>query len=97
MSKIATVRLQEGFLKELSKFIKEMKLDKSSYLREIIKKGFEHDRQERLLDKYRNGEIAMGELCAYLNKQPWDFLELLKVKNQNLNVTLEDWLDSKKL
>ena len=44
MLKIATVRVPEDFLEDLSNFVKEMKLDKSSYLRDILKKGFDEDR-----------------------------------------------------
>ena len=94
MLKIATVRVPEDFLEDLSNFVKEMKLDKSSYLRDILKKGFDEDRQERLLLRYSNGELSVGEVCNMLNKSPWDFFDLLKKKNLNLNVELEDWLDS---
>lgn len=94
MLKIATVRVPEDFLEELSDFVKEMKLDKSSYLRDILKKGFDEDRQERLLLRYLNGELSVGEVCNMLDKSPWDFSDLLKKKNLNLNVELEDWLDS---
>lgn len=94
MLKIATVRVPEDFLEDLSDFVKEMKLDKSSYLRDILKKGFDEDRQERLLLRYLNGELSVGEVCNILDKSPWEFLDLLKRKNLNLNVELEDWLDS---
>ena len=94
MLKIATVRVPEDFLEDLSNFVKEMKLDKSSYLRDILKKGFDEDRQERLLLRYLNGELSVGEVCNMLDKSPWDFFDLLKKKNLNLNVELEDWLDS---
>ena len=53
MLKPATVRIPEEFFREISKFIKKMKLDKSAYLREILKKGFEEDRRERLLSQYQ--------------------------------------------
>lgn len=94
MLKIATVRVPEDFLEELSNFVKEMKLDKSAYLRDILKKGFDEDRQERLLLRYLNGELSVGEVCNMLDRSPWDFFDLLKKKNLNLNVELEDWLDS---
>jgi len=94
MLKIATVRVPEDFLEDLSNFVKDMKIDKSSYLRDILKKGFDEDRQERLLLRYLNGELSVGEVCNMLNKSPWDFFDLLKKKNLNLNVELEDWLDS---
>lgn len=97
MLKPATVRVPEDFLDELSNFIKDMNLDKSAYLREILKKGFEEDKRERLLSKYQAGELSVIEVCKMLDIAPWEFFDLLKKKNATLNVTLEDWLDSAKL
>ena len=44
MLKPATMKIPEEFLKEITSFVKEMRLDKSAYLREILQKGFEEDR-----------------------------------------------------
>ena len=94
MLKPVTVRVPEEFLKEISLFIKDMRLDKSAYLREILKKGFEEDRQERVLAKYQAGDRSGEEVCRLLDITMWDFLILLKKKNISLNVDLEDWLKS---
>lgn len=97
MLKPTTVRLPDDFLKEVYKFIKDMKLDKSAYLREILKKGFEEDKCDRLLTKYQEGELSAEEICKTLGISPWEFFDLLKKKNMSLNVSLEDLLDSGKL
>lgn len=97
MLKPTTVRLSDDFLKELYKFIKDMKLDKSAYLREILRKGFEEDKCERLLSGYQAGELSAAEACKMLGLSPWEFFELLRKENMSLNVSLEDLLDSGKL
>ena len=97
MLKPTTVRVPEDFLRELSNFIKDMNLDKSSYLRDILKKGFEEDKRDRLLVKYQAGELSAVEVCKKIGITPWDFFDLLKEKNMSLNVSLEDWLDSGRL
>ena len=94
MLKPATVRIPEEFLKEITSFVKDMRLDKSAYLREILQKGFEEDRQERLLAKYQTGDLSVEETCRLLDLNMWDFLLLLKKRNMALNVNLEDWLNS---
>ena len=94
MLKPATVRVPEEFLKEITSFVKDMRLDKASYLREILKKGFEEDRQERLLAKYQTGDLSVEEACRLLDLSMWEFLLLLKKRNMALNVNLEDWLNS---
>ncbi len=97
MLKPTTVRVPDDFLKELSKFIKEMNLDKSAYLREIMKRGFVEDKQERILQMYQSGKLSFLETCKKLNITTWDFFDLLKKRGMNLNVSLEDWLDSAEL
>jgi predicted HTH domain antitoxin len=93
----ATVRIPEDFLKEITSFVKDMHLDKSSYLREILQKGFAEDRQERLLAKYQTGDLSVEEASRLLDLNTWDFLLLLKKRNIALNVNLEDWLNSVEL
>jgi len=97
MLKPTTVRVNDDFLKELSDFIKDMNLDKSSYLREILKKGFEEDKRDRLLVKYQSAELSAAEVCKKIKITPWEFFDLLKEKNISLNVSMEDWLDSEGL
>lgn len=94
MLKPTTVRVPDDFLKEVNRFIKDKKLDKSAYLREILKRGFEDDRRERLLAEYQTAGLSAGEACQKLGITMWEFLDLLKNKNIPLNVSLEDWLDS---
>jgi len=94
MLKPATVRIPEEFLKEITSFVKDMHLDKSAYLREILQKGFEEDRQQRLLAKYQTGDLSVEEACRLLDLSMWDFFLLLKKRNMALNVSMEDWLNS---
>ena len=97
MLKPTTVRVSDDFLKELNRFTKEMKLDKSSYLRAIMIRGFEDDKKERLLSEYQNGDLTAGEVCRHLGITAWDLFDLLRKSNMAMNVTLEDWLDSGRL
>jgi hypothetical protein len=97
MLKPTTVRVSDDFLKELNRFTRDMKLDKSSYLRAILKKGFEDDKKERLLSDYRDGARSAEEVCKQLDITAWDFFDLLRRNNMAMNVTLEDWLDSGRL
>jgi len=97
MTKPTTIRLPEDLLSDINQFVRETKLDRSAYLREILQKGFSLDKQERLLRKYTNGELSQMEVCQALKWDPWQFLTQLKAKNLHLNVGLEDFLDSSKL
>jgi hypothetical protein len=73
------------------------KLDRSAYLREILKKGFSLDKQERVMQKYATGEMSQMEVCRTLEWNPWQFTEELRARNLHLNVSLEDFLHSSRL
>ena len=94
MTKPTTIRLPEELLDEIDQYVQEAKLDRSVYLREILKKGFSIDKQERVLQKYATGELSQMEVCRALEWNPWQFVEELRTRNLHLNVSLEDFLHS---
>ena len=97
MAKPTTIRISEDLLSEINEMVKELKLDRSTYLREVLRKGFSLDKQDRLLRKYAQKEVSQMEVCKELNWAPWEFLSQLKSRNLYLNVELEDWLDGAEL
>jgi hypothetical protein len=94
MAKPTTIRISEDLLDEINEMVQELKLDRSAYLREVLRKGFSLDKQDRLLLKYVRKELSQMEVCKELNWAPWEFLIQLKLRNLHLNVELEDWLDA---
>ena len=97
MAKPTTIRIPDDLLNEIDQVVKELNLDRSAFLRDVLKKGFSLDRKERLIRLYQKGELSLQETCQKLNCSPWDFLSILKSNNLHLNVELEDWLDSESL
>ncbi len=97
MAKPTTIRIPEDLLNEIDQFVKESKLDRSAYLREVLQKGFFLDKQDRFLKSYVRGELSQMEVCQQLKWNPWEFLTQLKARNLHLNVALEDWIDAAKL
>jgi len=94
MAKPTTIRIPEDLLNEINELVQELNLDRSAYLREVLRKGFSTDKQDRLLLKYVRKELSQMEVCKELNWTPWEFLDQLKSRNLHLNVELEDWLDA---
>ena len=94
MAKPTTIRIPEDLLNEVEQVVRDLKLDRSAYLRDVLRKGFALDRQERLLRQYQLGELSLLQACHELKCDPWEFLSLLKAGNLHLNMGLEDWLDS---
>ncbi|RZB31092.1 MAG: hypothetical protein SRB1_01844 [Desulfobacteraceae bacterium Eth-SRB1] len=94
MAKPTTIRIPEDLLNEINELVQELSLDRSAYLRDVLRKGFSLDKQDRLLLKYVRKELSQMEVCKELNWDPWEFLTQLKARNLHLNVELEDWLDA---
>jgi hypothetical protein len=94
MAKPTTIRIPDDLLQEINQLVQELNLDRASYLREVLRKGFLVDRQDRLLGRYARGELSQMQVCHELNWDAWEFLNQLKARNQRLNVQLEDWLDA---
>ncbi len=97
MAKPTTIRIPEDLLNEIDQFVQESNLDRSAYLREVLRKGFSLDKEDRLLLKYVRKELGQMEVCQELKWDPWQFLAHLKARNLYLNVELEDWLDAAEL
>ena len=97
MAKPTTIRIPEDLLNEIDEFVQGLNLDRSAYLREVLRKGFSLDKQDRLLLKYVRKELSQMEVCKELNWDPWEFLTQLKARNLYLNVELEDWIDAAEL
>jgi len=97
MAKPTTIRIPEDLLNEIERFVQESNLDRSTYLREVLRKGFSLDKQDRLLLKYVRKELSQMEVCKELKWNPWELLSQLKTRNMFLNVELEDWLDASEL
>jgi len=97
MARPTTIRIPEELLNEIDQLVRELSLDRSAYLREVLKKGFEIDKQDRLLEKYVRGELSQMEVCSQMNWDPWEFSDQLKARNMHLNVDLEDWLDASEI
>lgn len=62
-----TINIPEDFLDEIDQLVRELSLDRSAYLREVLRKGFEIDKQDGLLGKYIRGELSQMEVCRQTN------------------------------
>jgi hypothetical protein len=93
MAKPTTIRIPEDLLNEIDQFVRESKLDRSAYLREVLWKGFFVDKQERLLLKYVRGDLSQMEVCQELKWSPWEFLSQLKARNLHLSKESHNVMD----
>lgn len=78
MQATKNIKISKAMLKEIEKMAENFDLDSESYLKQIISKG----------------KITLSQAIKELKVDVWEFLDILKKENKNLNVVLEDWKDA---
>jgi predicted transcriptional regulator len=95
MTKPTTIRLPDTLLRQLDRRAKARGVDRATLLRDLLRDALARDDEEETLAAYRAGRISLSGAAAQLGIDPWEFFELLRTHGATLNVTLEDWLDSR--
>ena len=92
-SKLITIstRMEQENITYVDKIAKISNLDRSTAIRLLFQKGIEEDRKERAVDLYFKGKLSVESASRFCNLHIGEFLELLKEKGIELNVTSEDY------
>ncbi len=94
MTKPTTIRLPEELLAEVDRRAQSRKQDRASLIRELLSAGLARDLEEEVLRAYRAGRLSMSAAAARLGLDPWSWFDLLRRRNETVNVELEDWIES---
>jgi len=96
--KLVTIstRMDKESLLYLDKISKEFKLDRSTALRRILTKGIEEDKKESAIELYLKRELSIEGAAKFADIYIGEFLELLKSKGIELNLSLEDYKEGLK-
>lgn len=95
MTKPTTIRLPEELLATLDERARSHHKDRASFVRELLAEGLVRDLEEEVFRAYRKGRLSLSEAASRLGVDPWTWFDLLRRRNETLNVELEDWIDSK--
>ena len=95
MTKPTTIRLPEELLETIDERARSHRKDRASFIRELLADGVARDLEEEVVGAYREGTLSRSEAAAQLNMNVWEWFELLRRRNEHLNVRLEDWIDSR--
>ena len=63
MSKPTTIRIPEELLRKIDQLVLELKVDRSDYPSEVLRKGFIMDNEDRALQKCLREELSQMEVC----------------------------------
>lgn len=92
-SKLITIstRMEQGNLDYIKKLTKMFNIDRSTAMRMLFQKGIQEDKKEKAIDMYLKGKFSIETASRFCDLHIGEFLELLKEKGVELNVTLEDY------
>ena len=95
MARPTTIRLPEDLLREIDERATAHGKDRASFLRELLRKGLALDVEQEVLALYARGGISLTEAGRRLGVDLFELLDRLRQRNVTLNVSLEDWIDSR--
>src|SRR3989344_4849080 len=88
-----STRMEKENINYVDKIAKMSNLDRSTAIRMIFQKGIQEDKKEKAVDLYLKGKFSIETAARFCNLYIGEFLELLKDKGVELNVTLEDYAE----
>lgn len=77
------------YLKKVKKYANH--LDTSTVMRMILQEGIKQDKMERALELYSKGKLSLEGASKFSGMYIGEFLELLKERGIELNLTLKDY------
>ena len=86
-----TARLTRESLEYIKRTGKLFNIDQSTAFRTLLQKGMEEDRKEKALELYIKGKLTLEGAAKFADIYTGDFLELMREKGIESNVTLEDF------
>jgi Arc/MetJ-type ribon-helix-helix transcriptional regulator len=95
MTTPTTIRLPEELLEALDERARSRGKDRASVIRELLSLGLTRDLEEEVVLAYREGRLSLSAAARRLGLDPWAWFDLLRRRNETLNVELEDWIDSR--
>lgn len=85
-----TTRVSSPMLQEIDTFSRQSHTDRSTFLRNLLSKGLEFQKQEQVLQLYQQRKITLQKMASLLNITYLDALELLRQKELHLDYGLEE-------
>lgn len=89
--KTLSTRIDQEGLYYVDKISKMFNIDRSTALRDLLHKGIQIDKKERALDLYSKGKLSIESAAKFADVYIGEFLELLKERGIELNVSVEDY------
>ena len=88
---LISARIDKESLDYVDKITKQVHLDRSTIMRQLLRKGIEEDRKERAVDLYSKGKLSIEKASKFAGVYIGEFFDLLKKRGVNIKLTVEDY------
>ncbi len=85
-----SIRLSEETLKEIELLTRELGIQRSDLLREVLRKGLDEVKKELILEKLRKHEISFRKAAEFLGISYLELLEIMKREKLDIGMEIED-------
>lgn len=89
MPKTVTAHLSDEMVRDIEEFMKVHSIDRSTAIKELLKKSIDEWKIERAISEYVTGDISMMKASEMAGLSIWNFLHELQKKNITINVSLD--------
>lgn len=90
MSKIVTVRIEPEILKKIAILGKEKAADRSTLIRELIRRGLKEFLKENAANLYIEGKVTISEAANLADLTLWEMEKYLVNKGFKSDYSIED-------
>lgn len=81
MTKAVSTRLPRRDVEQLDQLAKEEHLDRATLIRKMLIESIETEKIEKAVEKYRKGEISVGEAAQKADTTLWEIIDYLEKEN----------------
>lgn len=87
---IISTRIAKEEARQIEKFAKNESLDRSTFLKRLVRHSLEEYRLEHAFRMYKEGKISLGRAAELAEKTLWEMLDLMKKYDVYLHYDVSD-------
>tara|TARA_Y100000310_G_C19995964_1_gene496256 strand:+ start:79 stop:390 length:312 start_codon:yes stop_codon:yes gene_type:complete len=88
---LISARIDKDSLNYVDRITKQVHLDRSTIMRQLLRKGIEEDKKERAVDLYSKGKLSIEKASKFAGVYIGEFFELLRERGVNIKLTVKDY------
>ncbi len=87
---IISTRIAKEDARQIGKFAKEEALDRSTFLKRLVRRSLDEYKVASAFRQYKEGRISLGKAAQLAEKSLWEMLDLMKRYEANFQYDVSD-------